>query len=558
MATKLGKKQYPSGHGADDFECFGPPASKDGAFDSTKIADMGCFKQDGSDTNKYYHASVVKSKNTGVWFAYYEWGRTGGTKDFMFVQCSSESEAQATYEKQCHAKNTKRGEWAVIAGINTLRAKKNRDCYLVRPMATRSTGLPDAAHIQSEEGGKAPAKTAKKTAKKKTAKKSKPALDPQTMSLMRDMNVAVVKYTRGQMADESIPTQVAIDEGRDILAEALKVVAKSRKRIGMDAPDDEHLAAQIKSKSLIELTNVMYSRIPKVKRRRTVDRRGQGKATEAAKKAARKEDAKTFILTQDNIMLWQADLDAFEAAKLTTTNVEAKESNPLDGMGVEMNWVNINSSEWSWLKDFCAKSTRNRHGGLGAMNIKNVWAVRKPTLETGFLACQKRISGQKPRTNEKPMFEPKKRPDLNGSAKEHSASRTALLFHGTRSVNVSGILTKSLLLPKQLVGVQITGAMYGPGLYFADDWKKSAGYCSLRNSYWAGGSDGVKGRSAFMFLVDTVLGKPHVAAGPSGYTKPPTGTNSVFGKAGRYVQNNEWIVYDSNQHALKYLVEFDA
>jgi hypothetical protein len=557
MATKLGKKAYPSGHGPDDFECFGPPATKDGEFDNTKIVDMGCFKQDGQDTNKYYHAAVVKSKKTGAWFAYFEWGRTGGSKDFQFVQCSGESDAQAAYEKQAHAKNDKRGEWATIAGIQTLRAKKGKDCYLVRPMATRSTGLPDAAHIQHDDG--APAKpAAKKTVKKKTAKKSKPALDRQTMALMNDMNVAVVKYTRGQMADESIPTQTAIDEGREVLAEALKIVAKTRKRLGAQASDDDLVAAQIRDKGLIELTNLMYSRIPKIKRVRTAGRSGRGKASEAAKKRARDADAKNFILTQDNIHLWQADLDAFEQAKISNVAVEAKETNPLEGMGVEMHWIDINSSEWSWLKHFCAKSTRNRHGGLGAMKIKNVWAVRKPTLETGFLSCQKRIAGQKPRTNEKPMFEPKKRPDLNGNGKEHAASRTALLFHGTRSVNVSGILTKSLLLPRQLVGVQITGAMYGPGLYFADDWKKSAGYTSLRGSYWSGGDGDVKGRSAFMFLVDTVLGKPHVANGPSGYTKSPTGTHSVFGKAGRYVQNNEWIVYDSKQHALKYLVEFDA
>ena len=27
---KIAKGQYPTGHTADDFECFGPPATKDG------------------------------------------------------------------------------------------------------------------------------------------------------------------------------------------------------------------------------------------------------------------------------------------------------------------------------------------------------------------------------------------------------------------------------------------------------------------------------------------------------------------------------------------------
>src|SRR5437879_4583385 len=38
VGTKLGKNEFPSAHGADDFKCFGPPALKDGEFESCKIA----------------------------------------------------------------------------------------------------------------------------------------------------------------------------------------------------------------------------------------------------------------------------------------------------------------------------------------------------------------------------------------------------------------------------------------------------------------------------------------------------------------------------------------
>jgi hypothetical protein len=138
-------------------------------------------------------------------------------------------------------------------------------------------------------------------------------------------------------------------------------------------------------------------------------------------------------------------------------------------------------------------------------------------------------------------------------------SNTGLLFHGTRSVNVSGILRENFRLPKQLVGVVITGAMFGGGAYMADDWKKSAGYCSLNSSYWARGSGGVRGRDAFMFACDIVLGQPFVAPGPRGYTGPPSGHHCVFGKAGHSgVQNNEWIVFDIAQISMRYLFEFAA
>lgn len=156
------------------------------------------------------------------------------------------------------------------------------------------------------------------------------------------------------------------------------------------------------------------------------------------------------------------------------------------------------------------------------------------------------------------MFSPRSRPDLNGTLAVYQASRTALLFHGTRSVNVSGILAKSLMMPKKLVGVAITGALFGPGSYFADDWKKAAGYCSLRHSYWAGGAGQVRGRKAFMFLADVVLGRPHVELSPRAFISPPNGCHSVFGKAGGTVVNNEWIVYNEHQSELRYLIEFST
>jgi hypothetical protein len=101
--------------------------------------------------------------------------------------------------------------------------------------------------------------------------------------------------------------------------------------------------------------------------------------------------------------------------------------------------------------------------------------------------------------------------------------------------------------------------MFGPGLYWADDWKKSAGYTSLKSSYWSRGSGGVKGREAFMFVADVAIGKPYVASGPSGYTKPPQGYHSVFGKANHSgVANNEFITYSSDSNRLRYLVEFET
>ena len=540
MGTKLAQKEYPSGHGPSDFDCFGPPATKDSEFEGTMICDCGCFTQDGKDSNKFYHAAVVQSKKTQAWFAYFEWGRTGASNPaFQFVQCSSKTEAENEYASQLHSKNDKRGQWTTLAGKRVLQAKPGKDCYLVRPQATRSTGLPSAKTITMQESivkAQAVKGTNGNGDKKdsKIKKSSKPAItcDPQTLALMRDLNVATMSYTRSAMADAALPTLDAINEARDILIEAQKRVVK----VG------NHVDDQINDNDLKQLTYTLYMRIPKIKERNAA--------------------ASTWILSQNNIFGWQQDLDAFESALATKDfgDIEV-ENDPLSGMPVKMEWVDPRSSVGEFIHNWAPKATANKHSWCGAMKLKNVWKIeRTDQWAKKFAATQEKILADKPRITERPLFQPKDRPDLDRSTLvKYVQSNTGLLFHGTRSVNVSGILREFFRLPKQLVGVVITGAMFGGGVYKADDWKKSAGYCSLGSSYWAKGSGGVKGREAFMFACDVVLGQPHVAPGPRGYTGPPAGCHCVFGKAGTsQVQNNEWIVFDAAQINMRYLFEFAA
>lgn len=159
--------------------------------------------------------------------------------------------------------------------------------------------------------------------------------------------------------------------------------------------------------------------------------------------------------------------------------------------------------------------------------------------------------------DERPLHQDKKRKDLKPAERRlYHETNTALVFHGTRSVNVSGILRENFRLPKELVGVQINGANFGQGIYMADDWKKSCGYCSDSRSYWAGGGQ-VQGRKSFMFACDTLMGNPHVMTSGGNITRPPKGCHSVFGKggAGGYLQNNEWIVYEYGRTNIRYLAE---
>jgi len=542
MGSKIEKNSYPNGSGPNDWQCFGPPATADGDFDNCKIADMGCFTQDGKDSNKYYHAAIVKHKTSGQWAVYFEWGRTGAKNpNFQFVVCTGEADAQREFAGQLHDKNDKRGEWVTVASKRVLRARAGKDCYLVRSMATRSTGLPDARTIKhtdsapKKKADAAPddAKADDKKGKKKVIKASGRPVDSHTQSLLRDLNVATVQYTRGSMADDSIPTQGAIDEARDFLTEA-------QKRLIIVGDDVD---AQVADADLNHLTALMYGRIPKKKPLHC--------------------PPQDWILNTSNILRWQADLDAFEAALGVAADVEdtTHQHDPFGGMPVWMEWIDPKTDLGKWLYGWWPRATANRHGGVGAMRIKNAWRVERQGDRPKLVVSQEKIIASRPAIHERPLFQPSERADLqdNNDIKRFRDSNTGLLFHGTRSVNVTGILRENLRLPHQLVGVVITGAMFGPGLYWADDWKKSAGYTSLRGSYWSSGGGSVRGREAFMFAGDVALGRPHVAPGPKGYTSPPAGHHCVFGKGGHsQVMNNEWIIFSREQFELRYLVEFAA
>jgi len=530
ISLKLEKENFPSGHGPDDFKCFGPPAIEDGQFDGTYLADMGCFTQDGKDSNKYYNCCVCQSKKNGKWYAYFEWGRTGAAHpSFQMIECSSKEEAHREYSDQLHSKNDKRGQWITLAGRKVLTAKPGKDCYLIRPQATRSTGLPDSKTIVVNDKASVPQPSASVKRAKGSKQSSARRIDTSTSNLLRALKIETASYTRSSLSSSSLPTQAAIEEARDYLSEA-------EKRLLVVGDDEDDQAGD---KELIKITNIIYSRIPRVK------------SVGAA--------AATWVLSKNNILQWRMDLDAYESSLQTGVVATATGSNQDDAlkdMDLEMEEVPLNSSLGSWLVKWMTIASKNTHRQYGNINILNAWKVLKPSLVRSFESCLSEVNaGSRP---DKPLFQPSKRPDVE-DPKMYDKSNTCLLMHGSRSVNILGILQKSLMLPKQLVGVSINGAMWGAGNYFADDWRKSAGYCSLRNSYWAGGSGAIQGRKAFMFIADVVLGRPFVPSGSCGYTAAPSGHHSVYAKGNRSgVINNEFIVYRKPQHMLRYLVEFEA
>jgi hypothetical protein len=529
MGIKLEKNTFPVSHGAEDFQCFGPPATKDGVFEGTMIADCGCFTQDGKDSNKYYHSAVVQSKCNQKWYVYFEWGRVGANHpSFQFTDCSNKSDAEHDYCDQLHQKNDKRGEWIQHPSLGKiLRAKTGKDCYLVRPQAKRSTGLPDARTIVHNEGVSV-VKTSKPTGKVSTVN-----VDKATLELMRDLNVGTVNYTRASMADAAIPTQVALDEARSILIAAQQRVSN----VGDDVED------QIKDTELRHLTALMYGRIPK--------------------KKDRNASPDKWILSASNIGTWNLDIDAFESA-LKTADMGQDQADPFDGMRLQMRHLSKKGNPiGEFIHGWAPSATRNMHNYLKEkLQIINVWEIEREGDAAKIARVQAAIAAQNWKPSERPLHQPARSDLSRNIAKIYARTNTCLLFHGTRTVNVSGLLRESWRLRNNLVGVQLTAAMFGPGVYWADDWKKSAGYTSMSGAYWTKGGGGIGGRGAFMFIADVVLGASYLAPRAEGFTKPPNGYHSVFGKAnftkGSYgeIANNEFITYNSDQCVARYLVEF--
>ena len=141
--------------------------------------------------------------------------------------------------------------------------------------------------------------------------------------------------------------------------------------------------------------------------------------------------------------------------------------------------------------------------------------------------------------------------------------KTKFLYHGSRNENFLSIIQNGLKIrPK---GVQTTGSMFGDSIYFADLARKSIGYTSLRGSYWASGYS----NKAYLAIFEVATGHEWRVF-DNGQTwsswmsridekqVKSKGCDSVFAKGGVDLRNNEYMVYNSNQCTIRYLIELTA
>lgn len=140
--------------------------------------------------------------------------------------------------------------------------------------------------------------------------------------------------------------------------------------------------------------------------------------------------------------------------------------------------------------------------------------------------------------------------------KDNHISHVKELWHGSKNENWLSIIVNSLQLNPN---AQITGKMFGEGIYFAPSSMKSWGYTSYYGTHWAGGNQG----KAFMGVYAVAYGKPYYVNSHGAYHVDQKylksiGCNCLHAEPARTgLRNDEIVFYDEASVCLNYIVEFE-
>ena len=301
--------------------------------------------------------------------------------------------------------------------------------------------------------------------------------------------------------DESGAALSSFINGQATLDQKAPLGKLSNKQIGMGRAALEEIAKSIKihDAPMIQSLSEQYRRIIP---------RSFG---------SRKISLEDVLIGNDDKISMELDLLKFYEDSLRMEDVIVSDDidKRYDSLYSDLWAIPRGSGLWRHLEDYMINSQSNHHSvKLSAVNMFGVKQKRAPAFKEGI-----------------------------GNVKE--------LFHGSRTANLPGILSSFLKLPTQLSGVYITGAMFGPGIYFADQSTKSTQYACSR----FGGRQNAH-PTAFLFVADVACGRIKEERNSVYHLKAPSGFDSVKGVAGSSLLHNEFIVYDSGQQAIRYIIEF--
>ena len=147
----------------------------------------------------------------------------------------------------------------------------------------------------------------------------------------------------------------------------------------------------------------------------------------------------------------------------------------------------------------------------------------------------------------------KQRQIFNTYLKTNNITEVKEFWHGSKNENWLSIIQNSLLLYPD---AEITGKMFGDGIYFASNIYKSLNYTSLEGSYWTNG----KSKTGFMGLFATAYGDPLFVKYSNHFSESDLlarKKNCVHAQAGPSLMHDEIIFYNEAAVLLNYIVEFE-
>jgi len=205
--------------------------------------------------------------------------------------------------------------------------------------------------------------------------------------------------------------------------------------------------------------------------------------------------------------------DLEDALNTNVGQVDMSLSDMLKSLGVLVREAPDSTTEARGL----IETTQSRHHFMDA-RLERLWRVEHKSLTKRFQAdCQ--------------------------------VSNMKVLFHGTRTSNFVGLLSRGFLVKPP--GVPLTGSMFGNGIYFADQSTKSIQYCSGGRLSYSG-----KRWPTYLILAEVKLGRiKKETRAQLHYKRPPQGYDSVMGVKGSSLLHNEYIIYNPIQADIRYVAE---
>lgn len=299
-------------------------------------------------------------------------------------------------------------------------------------------------------------------------------------------------------------TRKQVDEAQEILD----------KIVGMVEQKSKDITHKLKLEDLNRNLLNLYQIIP-----RKMSNVNDHLFTNATTKDDVEEMEKKMAEEQATLDVMRGQVEINEKTKEAAEEEDANQINLLEAMGLEMASV-TDDAVISKIKDLMQDEAHKFHKAFEVKNMKT---------QKWYDDFKKTADNQK----------------------------TELFWHGSRNENWMSILENGLVLrPANAV---ITGKMFGYGLYFADKFRKSLNYTSLRGSYWTGGT----AKDGFLALYEVHVGNQYHLKKHQSWCYELSEKNlkkrgdydSLYAEGGADLRNNEYIIYNHSQCTVKYLVQ---